>query len=52
MFDGFSNEAIGFLKELKVNNNRDWFAENKKVYGREIKVPAKMFCEEMCVPAR
>ncbi len=47
MFDGFSNEAVGFLKDLKGNNNRDWFAENKKVYEQEIKAPAKMFCEDM-----
>ena len=25
---------LGFLRELKVNNNREWFAENKKWYDR------------------
>ena len=25
-----TKDVIGFLKELKANNNRDWFAENKK----------------------
>lgn len=49
MFDGFSTEAIKFLKELKANNNREWFAEHKKVYEREVKAPAQHFCEEMAV---
>ena len=25
-----TKDVIGFLKELKANNNREWFAENKK----------------------
>ena len=27
-----SNETIHFLKDLKANNNRDWFLENKRRY--------------------
>ena len=25
-----TKDVVGFLKELKANNNREWFAENKK----------------------
>ena len=27
-----TNCIINFLKDLKVNNNREWFAENKDLY--------------------
>ena len=29
-----------FLKELRRNNNRDWFAENKARYHAEVRDPA------------
>lgn len=46
-FNGFSNNAMSFLKSLKANNNRAWFAENKKTYEAEIKSPAAAFCDLM-----
>ena len=27
-----SKETLQFLEDLKANNNRDWFLENKKRY--------------------
>ena len=38
--------ALNFLKELKVNNNRDWFNENKPKF-QEIQADVKMFYEEI-----
>jgi uncharacterized protein (TIGR02453 family) len=35
----FSNEALKFLRGLKRNNDRVWFAERKPVYERELKEP-------------
>ena len=46
-FSGFSHEAVQFLRDLKANNNREWFAEHKQVYETEIKKPAGAFCAEM-----
>ncbi|MGI9491073.1 MAG: DUF2461 domain-containing protein [Geminicoccaceae bacterium] len=46
-FSGFSKDAVRFLKDLKANNNREWFNANKKIYETEIKKPAKAFCEAM-----
>ena len=31
----FTPESFAFLRELRENNNRDWFAENKQRYERE-----------------
>jgi uncharacterized protein (TIGR02453 family) len=35
----FSNDALKFLRGLKRNNDRDWFAARKDVYERELKAP-------------
>ncbi|MGB5238551.1 MAG: DUF2461 domain-containing protein [Flavobacteriaceae bacterium] len=37
-----SKEVIGFLKDLKVNNNRDWFSQNKKTF-KEVQETARSF---------
>jgi uncharacterized protein (TIGR02453 family) len=35
----FSNEALKFLRGLKRNNDREWFAARKEIYERELKTP-------------
>ncbi|MGZ2256529.1 DUF2461 domain-containing protein [Roseobacter sp. A03A-229] len=47
-FDHFSPAALRFLSDLKANNRRDWFQDNKPTYEREIKTPAKQFTQAMC----
>lgn len=39
--------ARAFLKELKANNNRDWFQEHKKDYEAAIKNPGTALGQEM-----
>ncbi len=41
-----NNELLSFLQELKRNNNRDWFQENKPRF-QEFQLEAKMFYEEI-----
>ncbi len=38
-FDGFPKEGIRFLKQLKKNNNRNWFNEHKSEYEDFVKLP-------------
>ena len=38
-------EIFEFLDELKVNNNRDWFAQNKQRYEDEVRTPLLQFIE-------
>ncbi len=38
-FDGFPPEGLKFLRALKKNNNREWFAENKSRYEEFVKLP-------------
>jgi uncharacterized protein (TIGR02453 family) len=35
----FTNEALKFLRGLKRNNDREWFAARKDIYEREVKAP-------------
>lgn len=48
MGDGryFSSETFRFFEELKANNDRDWFAENKRLYERGVKAPALHLIED------
>ena len=43
----FSDEFLGFLKELAANNNRDWFHANKKRYEKNVKEPFAAFVGEL-----
>ncbi len=38
-FPGFPPEALTFLRDLKRNNNRDWFLANKHTYETKVKAP-------------
>jgi len=39
----FSPALFTFLKELKANNNREWFQDNKPRYEKHVKDPALRF---------
>src|SRR5271157_5622746 len=42
----FSSEAFTFLRQLKRNNDREWFAKNKARYQSSIVEPALSFIRE------
>lgn len=42
----FTRETFRFLRDLKDNNDRDWFAENKNRYERHVKAPALHLIED------
>ena len=41
MFEGFTPETISFLKDLRVNNNREWFNQNKSRFQEVFQQPMK-----------
>ena len=43
----FSPDLFAFLRELKANNEREWFNANKARYERDLKEPALAFVEDM-----
>lgn len=38
-FEGFPKEGVAFLKKLKRNNNREWFAKHKPEFEEFVKLP-------------
>ena len=46
----FEPSLIKFLKELKRNNNRDWFNANKQRYEDEVRGPALEFITALQIP--
>ena len=45
----FSQDFIDFFKELEVNNDRDWFTENKKRYENSVKKPFAKFIDDLII---
>ncbi|MDQ2832557.1 MAG: DUF2461 domain-containing protein [Acidobacteriota bacterium] len=43
----FSKQTLTFLRGLKRNNDRDWFAERKNVYEQAVKAPMLALIEEV-----
>lgn len=46
-FKGFSKELIPFLKEIRDNNNKEWFLTQKSRYEKLILNPSRDFIVEM-----
>ncbi len=38
-FNGFSNQAIQFLRDLAVHNQRDWFNPRKEFFRSDLQEP-------------
>lgn len=46
-FTGFPEDCIPFLEQLRENNNRNWFNDNKRRYESSVREPALAFIEAM-----
>jgi uncharacterized protein (TIGR02453 family) len=46
-FKGFKPTLFKFIKDLKSNNNRDWFTENKPRYQNDVVEPLLLFMDEL-----
>jgi uncharacterized protein (TIGR02453 family) len=46
-FKGFPKDFFAFFKELKQNNDRAWFEENKQRYRDSVQAPMSAFIESM-----
>lgn len=47
MFSGFSQDAINFLSEIRLNNNQQFYEANRERYEANIKAPLRALCDEM-----
>ena len=46
-FIGFNEETLNFFIDIKDNNNRTWFAENKSRYEKYVKETSLLFIEHI-----
>lgn len=44
-FEGFPEDGLNFLAELKENNNKEWFEANKTRYKEQLQQPALSFID-------
>ena len=49
-FNGFPKEGITFLKQLKKNNNREWFNAHKPDYEEYVKLPIQLLIASLRSP--
>lgn len=47
MFNGFSNNTIDFMWNLRLNNRRDWFEANKELFIQDFQNPMKALSQEV-----
>ena len=50
MFTGFSPETVDFLWGIRMNNNREWFLDNKKNYVNFLYEPMKALGRQLYEP--
>jgi uncharacterized protein (TIGR02453 family) len=46
-FPGFTKTSIGFLKSLAVNNNKEWFENNRGIYEEHLLSPLKLLSHDL-----
>jgi len=46
----FSKQTMSFLRDIKKNNNREWFEANKERYETHVRSPALEYIEAMAQP--
>ena len=51
-FTGFTPESVDFLWGIRLNNNRDWFAQHKQQYVQSLYEPMKALGKELFEPFR
>lgn len=47
MFNGFTQDTIDFMWNLRANNNKTWFEENKEQFKNEFQAPMKALGKEV-----
>jgi uncharacterized protein (TIGR02453 family) len=51
-FSGFPKAGLQFLRDLKENNDRDWFRERKPTYQETVRIPMELLILEVAAACR
>ena len=47
MFEGFSQEALDFLNDIRFNNHQQFYEANRTRYEQYVKAPLRELSEEL-----
>lgn len=47
MFQGFTQDAVDFLTDIRFNNHQAFFEANRARYEQQVKAPLRALCEEL-----
>jgi uncharacterized protein (DUF2461 family) len=51
-FNGFPEEGLRFLRQLKLHNDRDWFRERKDSYTEFVEEPMRALVQAVAAGCR
>lgn len=46
-FNGFSQQGLNFLQQVRIENDKEWFEGNRGVYDRELLTPFRSLVAEL-----
>ena len=46
-FNGFSQQGLNFLQQVRIENDKEWFEANRDVYDRELLTPFRSLVAEL-----
>ena len=52
MFEGFSQEALDFLNDIRFNNHQQFYEANRTRYEQFVKAPLRALSDELALSRR
>ncbi|MGC6231935.1 MULTISPECIES: DUF2461 domain-containing protein [Hafnia] len=49
-FSGFTQQGLNFLQQVRVENSKEWFEENRSVYNQHVLTPFRALVDELATP--
>lgn len=46
-FNGFAQEGLNFLQQVRIENNKTWFDEHRFIYERSILAPFRALVDDL-----
>ncbi|MDN5987469.1 MAG: DUF2461 domain-containing protein, partial [Hafniaceae bacterium] len=49
-FNGFTQQGLNFLQQVRIENSKDWFEEHRPIYDQHILTPFRALVDELAQP--
>lgn len=47
-FTGFTQQGLNFLQQVRIENDKEWFEENRQVYDKTLLTPFRALVDALC----